>query len=455
METFDAKGAISNDTNFGDSPMSWVQTLMRPLAYVPAPIEHERTVTTTVRPDHVVIPLEYPRQVFYKPLVEAGDRVLKNQIIGQSELGNCVHASISGVVKEIKSIWTARSYHVPAVVIERNASGTMAVNDLFECYGVPYQSASRIQKLKALGVISPWTLPGKFHHEEYLDRFPDVTHVVIRSIDEEPTVFTSRLLLQQRTKDLARGIMHLKDLAPGATISLVVPKSLSQWTRERFGDLVRVTGISDDYKNRIERLLIPRLTGVDIPNTVAYRQVGVAVVSIENLLAIADALEGNGPFVSKYVTIAGDSIKKPVTVRVPIGTPIRTVLESQGIFENSYARLLVGGPMKGIAQFSDETPLTKTSHGLFLMSSEALPEEVNLTCMNCGRCTTACPVNLQVHLISRYVEHDFLSEAISYQPTACNECGLCAYVCPAHRPLVQLLQMCKKYIEQSGETSNQ
>ena len=97
------------------------------------------------------------------------------------------------------------------------------------------------------------------------------------------------------------------------------------------------------------------------------------------------------------------------------------------------------------AQFTDETPLTKSSHGIYLVPREAIPEEVNLTCVNCGRCTRACPVRLQVHLIGRYVEHGLLAESKTFYPEACNACGLCTYVCPAHRPLVQLIKMSIQY----------
>ncbi len=445
------KGAILSEPELLNMPISPLQTVLRSLAHVPKFSACEKTISPIRDPDHVVIPLEYPGQVLFKPLVQSGDTVRKNQIIGQSSLGNCVHASISGVVKEIKPIWTARSYNVPAVTIERNEEPALSADEMFECYGVPFQSASRVEKLKASGVISPWTRPGRFHHEEEVAGFPEVKRIIIKGVNEEPTVFTFELLLEQRAEKILQGIKQLNDMAPNAAIWLTTPKHLTKWARGQFGDSVQIVGVPDEYKHRIERLLVPRLTGVDVPNTVPYRKKGVAVLSVEYLLTMVDALEGSGPFVNKYVTIAGSHIPKAVTVRIPLGTPIRTVLESQGFNEETCTRLLVGGPMKGIAQYSDETPLTKSSHGIYLMSEESLPDEVNLTCMNCGRCTRACPVNLQVHLIGRYVEHDLLEEAREFHPEACNECGLCAYVCPAHRPLVQLIQMCNQYVGQTNE----
>ena len=428
--------------------MNFLRTIFKPLAHVPKYTEHEETISSVDNPDTVVIPLEYPGQIYYKSLVQEGDVVRRNQIIGRSELGNCVHASISGVVKEIKPVWTARSFTVPAVVIESNKEPALTVDEMFESYGVPFKSASQVEKLKASGVISPWTTPGKFHHEEEMDGFPEVKQIIIKGASEEPTVFAFELLLQDKVEKILQGIRKLNNIAPNATIWLTTPKRLAGWAREEFGESVRVVAVSDEYKHRIETLLVRRLTGIDILNTISYRKMGVAVLSVEYLLAMVDALNGKGPFISKYMTIAGNRLSKAVTVNIPIGMSIRTVLESQGLANEAPARLLVGGPMKGIAQYSDETPLTKSSHGLYLMSRDALPEEVNLTCTNCGRCTRACPINLQVHLIGRYVEHNLLKEAMKFHPEACNECGLCAYVCPAHRPLVQLIYMCNHYKEQ-------
>ncbi|MEA1979984.1 MAG: 4Fe-4S dicluster domain-containing protein [candidate division Zixibacteria bacterium] len=431
--------------------MNFLQTIFKPLAHVPNHTEHEETISSVDNPEFVVIPLEYPGQVYYEPLVQEGDVVRKNQIIGKSKLGNCVHASISGVVKEIKPVWTARSYTVPAVVIESNKEPALTIDEMFESYGVPFQSASQVEKLKASGVISPWTTPGKFHHEEKMDGFPEVKQIIIKGVNEEPTVFAFELLLQEKADKIIQGIRKLNNIAPNATIWLTIPKRLVMWATEKFGESVQVAAVSDEYKHRAEGLLVRNLTGINIPNTMSYRGMGVAVLSVEYLLAMVDALDGKEPFTSKYMTIAGDCLPKAITVKVPIGTSIRTVLESQGLADEVYARLLVGGPMKGIAQYSDETPLTKSAHGLYLMLQDTLPDEINLTCINCGRCTQACPINLQIHLIGRYVEHNLLEEAKMFHPEACNECGLCAYVCPAHRPLVQLIYMCNHYKEQIDE----
>jgi electron transport complex protein RnfC len=292
--------------------------------------------------------------------------------------------------------------------------------------------------------VCPWTLPGRFHHEESTDGLPEIDTIVIKGVNEEPTVFTFETLLEKQVEDIKSGMDFLEGVAPRASVILTVPKRLEGWASKEFDGKAKVVALSDQYKERIERFAVPRISNKTIPNTFAYRRKGVGVLSVEYLIAMIDALEGKGPFTEKHATIAGDSLSKTVLVRFPIGTTIRTILHDLGLDNVPYSRLLVGGPMKGAAQFTDDIPITKSGHGVYLVSEEKVPPDVNLPCINCGRCTRACPANLQVHLIGRYVEHNLVFDTGKFHPEACNECGLCAYVCPAHRPLVQMIKLCNQ-----------
>jgi electron transport complex protein RnfC len=62
----------------------------------------------------------------------------------------------------------------------------------------------------------------------------------------------------------------------------------------------------------------------------------------------------------------------------------------------------------------------------------------------------ACPANLQVHMIGRCVQFGQVAEAVDYHPEACFDCGLCTFVCPARRPLVQLVNMAKSHIRSAS-----
>ena len=402
-------------------------------------------------PEYIVVPLEYPGQILYKPVVKIGEEVHKNQIIAKSTLGNCMHTSISGVVKDMNPIWTDRGYNVPALFIQRKDLADFTANEIFEQIGLQFKESTREEKLKTLGVISPWTRPGRFHQEKDISEYSEIKNIVIKGFNEESSIFVLELLLKHKNADIIQGIKKISDLAPNATLWLTVPKYFQSQAEEIYGEYVNVVSLPNKYKERIERIVIPKITGIHIPNTASYREMGVAVISIEYLLILQEALKKGQPFIYKYLTLSGSPVSEPVTIKCPIGTSIRTILQSQGIDSESYSRLLVGGPMKGLAQYNDLTPLTKSIHGIHILKEDEIPQDENLTCINCGRCLQICPVNLQVNLIGRYAEYGLFSETIKYHPEACNECGLCAYVCPSHRPLVQLINLSNKYNKEKNE----
>ena len=407
----------------------------------PFPIPYERKIHSMAEPDQVEVLLEYPGHIHYLPEVEPGEVVSRNQTIGRSRLGNHVHAPVSGTIEKIETVWSPFSEHVPAVVIRNDKQASSLARSQHDKDSNRAGSEYWVEELKQAGVPTPWTLPGLDFREVDLGELPDIKTVIIKGVHEEPTIFTSQLLLREETERIIEGMKMVAEIAPGAVIWLTTSRSDAKWARDTFDGLAKIDVLPDNYRGRITRHVVPRLIGAQIPNLTAYRKLGIAVMSVEYLIAFCEALEKGKPLTRKCLTIAGDGIDRAVTVRIPMGTSIRAVLESQGISTDNVGRIIVGGPMQGISQYSSRVPLTHVD-GLYLMAPGAVPAEANNTCINCGRCTRACPASIQVHLVNRYAEYGLSEDAQQYHPEACHGCGLCAYVCPAERSLVQLMRLC-------------
>ena len=420
--------------------MSVLDVLKPPASRVPIPAGCSLEIIDLPAPDQVLIPLEYPGQILFRPMVQAGDEVACNQVIGRSEHGNFIHASISGKVLELKTMWAARSFHVPAVAIQKNDTPPLAGDELLRQCDINPQSATRLDLLRAAGVVSPWTTPGYNDSEGDIEDYPEITQIVIKGVNQEPTICSFRLLMRTRTGEVQEALRRLAEIVPHARILLAVSRADGKWARETFSDLAEVSSLPNDFRGRIERQYVGRLTGIKVPNNASYRSGGVAVKSVEQLLDMYDALEGH-PCIRKTVTISSGNEFQPVTVRTAVGTSIGDLLASQNLVVEDGDRVIMGGPMTGTAQFTLETPLSKFQAGVHVIKARDIIADTNLICVNCGRCTRACPVNLQVHLIGRFVEFDQFSEAQIFHPEACIECGLCAFVCPAHRPLLQMVKM--------------
>ncbi|HBH28444.1 MAG TPA: 4Fe-4S dicluster domain-containing protein [Desulfofustis sp.] len=406
-------------------------------------VDYDPVIREIGDPDQITLPLEYTGQVRYTPIVTVGDRVRKGQAVATSRYGNTVIASISGMVSAITSVWTPQSVHAPAIVIDKDESPPLNPEELFTGPAPAGDSEAALLRLRAAGVAPPWALPGREWEEGKMIELPRIETVIITGVRQEITVLTSQLLADQQRDKAAAALTRIGTLLPGARICLTVPDTFKHWADAFFAGIAELHYLPPSYRGRIEREVVAKILGYRIPNRLSYRDHGVAVLDMEYLLALIDALDGKAALTHKCMTISGAGLPRAITVRFPLGSSLRHILNSQGLRFSDYTRSVIDGPMKGVAQFTDQTPITHYN-GLHLISGDVAPFDPIAPCINCGRCTRACPVDIQVHLINRMVEFDQIEAARGLSPEACHECGLCAHVCPAQRPIVQLLHFCNR-----------
>ena len=429
---------MSDNTNL--KPMQKIFNYFRKSA-LPRLTRYDPVIRDVDDPDQVVLPLEYPGQVHYFPTVKVGDKVRRGQPVAKSRNGNSVIASISGSVREHSSVWTAQSVHSPAIVIDNDGGEAMSPEELFNGPVPSGNLEEALMRMRAAGVAPPWALSGREWEEGEMEPLPNIETAIITGIRQETTVLTSQLLLDQQRDKVALGLKRVATLLPSARICLTLPESFRPWAESFFDGDVELHFLSESYFDRIEREVVARILGHRIPNRDSYRHHGIVVLDVEYLLAIVDALDGTASLTHKCITISGSDIDTAVTVRFPLGSSLKHLLASLGLSIADYNRPLIGGPMKGVAQYTDRTPITYYN-GIHLIAGDTAPFDTIAPCINCGRCARICPVDIQVHLINRMVEFGQLDSAMELSPEACHECGLCAYVCPAQRPIVQLLHFC-------------
>ncbi|MEK6732524.1 MAG: 4Fe-4S dicluster domain-containing protein, partial [Candidatus Omnitrophota bacterium] len=127
-----------------------------------------------------------------------------------------------------------------------------------------------------------------------------------------------------------------------------------------------------------------------------------------------------------------------------IGTPIKDILDFCGLNPKmDIYKIVMGGPMTGIAQSNLNAPVIKGTSGLLILDSKFKFEEKELDCIRCSKCIDACPAGLMPCMMGASVKKDRFDIAGSYDPLDCIECGSCSYVCPSKIPLAQLIKLAK------------
>jgi electron transport complex protein RnfC len=128
---------------------------------------------------------------------------------------------------------------------------------------------------------------------------------------------------------------------------------------------------------------------------------------------------------------------------VKIGTKISDIVEHLGGLKPGLAKIIMGGPMMGFAISSLDVPVTKTTSAILFLSEDEIDTKPHSQCIRCGWCLDACPMGLEPKEIGIYVEANRAEDTAQFGVFDCFECGSCAYVCPAKRPLVQFVRLAK------------
>jgi electron transport complex protein RnfC len=200
------------------------------------------------------------------------------------------------------------------------------------------------------------------------------------------------------------------------------------------------------YPQGAEKQLIHACTGREVPSGGLPADAGVVVNNVGTAAAVADAIKKGMPLIERIVTVTGKGINEPRNLLIKIGTSFREIIEQCGGFNGTPGKVIAGGPMMGIAQYSIDIPVIKGTSGILVLTEEEakLPEASN--CIRCGKCVTVCPINLMPVNISNYSLQDRFEEAEALNAMDCIECGSCSFICPAKRPLVDSIRVAKREI---------
>jgi electron transport complex protein RnfC len=197
------------------------------------------------------------------------------------------------------------------------------------------------------------------------------------------------------------------------------------------------------YPQGSEKQLIQAIVNRIVPDGGLPAQVGVVVQNVGTTVAVYEAVAQGKPLYERVLTVSGGGIRRRANLRVRTGTLIKDIVEYLGGTSDDLAKVVLGGPMMGLNVSDLNIPVTKTFSGiLFLTKKETALGDYG-PCIRCGRCVTACPMGLNPAEAAFCTEAGHYEEALDFGVRSCFECGSCAYVCPARRPLVQFMKLAK------------
>jgi electron transport complex protein RnfC len=201
------------------------------------------------------------------------------------------------------------------------------------------------------------------------------------------------------------------------------------------------------YPQGGEKQLIQSILKREIPKGKLPFDIGILVHNVATAFAVYEAVYFGKPLYERVVTMTGDCLEKPRNLLARIGTTIKDLIEDCGCLIKEPKKIIFGGPMMGIAQYSLDTPIIKTTNGVILLSHGEPLDLEDPVCIRCARCVENCPVGIMPCIISQASKNEKWDMAKDYGCFDCIECGICNYVCPQKIYLVQSIRHAKTMIK--------
>ncbi len=403
-------------------------------------------------PELVIIPLSQHTGAPAKPVVKPGDEVRIGTKLAEADgfISVPAHSSVSGKVKAIADYPHPLGRRLPAVAIENDGKDQWVDlagwRDLTD--GAPQVVRDAV---KEAGIVGLGGAAFPTHVKLSPPEGKNIDTVILNGAECEPYLTADhRLMLEYPEEILAgfrvimkvvearRAFVGIERNKPDA-IRLLTEKALSR-------EGVEVAPLKVKYPQGAEKQLIKAITGREVPCGGLPMDVGCLVQNVGTALAMFEALKFGRPLVSRVLTLSGSAAKNPGNFKVRIGTPFSHIIAYAGGAGEECRKIIMGGPMMGIAQHTVEVPVVKGTSGILLLGESEVIRAEPGPCLRCGRCVDHCPMRLVPNEIARMVEKGKLERAEEYGVFDCMECGVCAYVCPSKIKHVHLMKQGKAEI---------
>ena len=420
-------------------------------------------------PEEVVISLHQHTGAPCHAVVSVGDHVKTGQVIGESDafVTALIHSSIDGTVTAIEPRASFTGSVVESVVIKADPKQAEPKWDERDYKKL---TADEIKKaVKEAGIVGMGGAAFPTHVK--LNPPTSIDAVIINACECEPYLTCDHRLMIEEAEKMVEGAKLIARTVGAPIIVLCIeankPDGIEK-LQEIIKDIssIEIVVLDVKYPQGAEKQLIKAAMDREVPPGKLPFDVGVVVQNVATAIAVYEACRYNKPLYERVLTVTGDAVTNPGNYRVRIGTSIEHIIEQcGGIKGSSYVKddldtsevrypisslthlvgkIIVGGPMTGWAQNRLDVPIVKGTSGILVFSPDLVSKTDHIACVRCTRCVEHCPMFLYPNYIGVYSEtgrHDLAAE---WGAMDCFECGVCVFVCPSNRPIVQFVRETKK-----------
>jgi Na+-translocating ferredoxin:NAD+ oxidoreductase subunit C len=412
-------------------------------------LTENNTIIEIPIPKEVIIPLHQHVGAQSIPIVKVGDTVKTGQKIGECSgfISASVHSSVTGIVKNIKEYMTPVGINSLSVFIDTQEKDEFSFSEKFYTDYYRYDKKILLEAIKESGIVGLGGASFPTHVKLSPPEHKEIHTVIVNGTECEPYLTSDSRVMTEHARDVVEGlkiVMYILNADNGVIcVENNKHSAISSLEKEISKQPnIDLAILETRYPQGSEKQLIYTIKKLKIPPAKLPMDVSCIVHNVSTLCSIKDALYRGKPLIEKVLTVTGDNIENPSNVRVRIGTSIRHILDFCK-WNGEASKIIVGGPMMGVTQNSIDVPILKASSGILVFNEKNAKYEARGSCIRCGKCVRACPMNLMPNFINTYTEQEMWDKVAKLNVEDCIECGCCAYVCPSKLPIVQSAKWAK------------
>ncbi|NEZ46041.1 proline reductase-associated electron transfer protein PrdC [Clostridium niameyense] len=291
------------------------------------------------------------------PCVKEGQVVKRGECIAEPNgLGARIHTSVSGMVEKITD---------KEIIIKAEQNTSTDFVKIKKCKKI-------VDTVYEAGIVGAGGAGFPTHIKLKAD-IPD-GYIIANCVECEPALHHNIKVIEETPEIIINGIRYAMEAtkAPKAYIAIKSkhPEAIKSLEKCLNGAKdIEIKALPDLYPMGEERAIINAIFDKWLEPTQLPVEAKCVVLNAETLANITRAVEDRKPVIDKDVTVIGKlktGNKPNVFIQVPVGTPVKDLVEQSGGIDGEYGEVVIGGPYTGKAGNLEEDALTKMSGGIIV-----------------------------------------------------------------------------------------
>ncbi len=390
------------------------------------------------------------------PVVKPKDRVQRGQLIAKPGgfVSTALHSPVTGHVTALANRRNAMGDLVPCILLEADPYATQRFEPRAPVDWRALSSKEFVDQTQMAGLVGMGGAAFPSHVKYVPQEGKPVRFLVVNGCECEPYLTCDHRVMVERSDRVVRGIEILATKLGAEKTVIGVEQNkedaieVLQAAAAGAPVPVEVAALKVKYPQGSEKMLIDAVFKTEVPAGKLPLDVGMVVNNVATIAALADWFDHGRPLIDRVLTVSGPAVSRPANLQVPLGTPVRAVLEYCGGLKSETRQVVMGGPMMGSPLSSLDVPVVKGTSGLLAFTDADVFDGDTYTCVKCGRCLDACPNFLNPCMLAKLARAGRIESMDEFYASDCTFCGSCSWACPSGIPISQLIKVARSAMAQ-------